>query len=200
MTATQQGARTGRPIHDVAAAVAGVVAAGTVSRVLNGGHYVSPPRCAAVQRADRRDRLRGQPARPQPGHPALRLGGVRALRAAGAALRGPELQRPAARRHPAAGRARHHAGDDDRRRRRRPRAGRPLRARRPRRRRAAGLHPRGRPAARRAARRSAIPVVACGAAARPRAATIPYVGRRRPRRRPADGAVPASSRAAGRSP
>ena len=58
---------------------------------------------------DQEDRLRGQPARPLAGDPALGVGRVHLVRAGRAAVRRPELRRPAARLHPGAGRARHRA-------------------------------------------------------------------------------------------
>ena len=49
--------------------VAGV-SRGTVSRVLNGDQYVARPRSPPSSAPISRDRLRRQPQRPQPGHPA----------------------------------------------------------------------------------------------------------------------------------
>ncbi len=111
MTMSNTGGRRRPPtIHDVAREAG--VSRGTVSRVLNGGHYVSPTAHEAVQRRHPQDGLRREPARPFAHHRPLRLGRLPADGASGAVLRGPELQCPAARLHPGAGGARHPAAAD----------------------------------------------------------------------------------------
>ena len=183
-------ARTGRPQaarpSTTSRAEAGV-SRGTVSRVLNGGHYVSPAAQEAVNAAIRKTGyVVNRHAR------SLVTGrsdsvGVPADRAAGAALRGPQLQRPAARLHPGARRARHHAGADARRHRgRRRRITRYITAGH-----VDGVllvsSHRGDPLPSELRERG-VPVVACG---KPigLGAKVSLRRRRRPRRRPADGAA-----------
>ncbi len=122
-----------------------------------------------------------------------------AVRAAGEALRGPQLQ------HCSCRVATRRLAERDMSlvmmlagRRGRPRARGALPARRPRRRGAARLHPRGRPAGRARSARSP-PRSSCGAVIG-RESVDPVRGRRRSRGRPADGRLPGGARAAGGSP
>ena len=162
---------------------------GTVSRVLNGGHYVSPGTLDAVNRAIKKTGY-------VVNHHARSLVTQRSESVAfilsepdRAAVRRPELRRAAPRLHPGARRARHRAVRLHRRVPLGAQPGDPLPRRRARGRRAAGLHARRGPAARPAGRGGRA-VRRLRRAARARIDDR-LRGRRRARRRPRDGRVPA---------